>query len=150
MTNDISGFGTVVALFATTTFPGGIEITQFSDDVDAFDTPAIQVADKKKGLNGDMVVWSVASAIDVTLSVISGSDDDINLGILLEANRPARGKIPARDSITATRTLPDGSALTLTNGVITNGAVGSSVASAGRQKTKVYTFAFEDRAGAPS
>ena len=148
MTNDISGFGFQINLVADSTFPAGLNLTQFADDADPFDTPAIQLADKAMGLNGDLVVWSKASPIEVTLNVIAGSDDDENLAILAEANRVGKGKVSAQDAITLTGIYPDGTMLTLVAGRITNGAVGSSVASAGRLKSKPYMFTFENRVGA--
>lgn len=151
---DISGFGFQINLVASSTFPAGLSVTQFADDADPFDTPAIALADKTMGLNGDLIVWSKASPIEVTVNVIPGSDDDENLAILAEANRVGKGKASAQDAITLTGIYPPspvnpaGKMLTLTPGRITNGAVGSSIASAGRLKTKAYMFTFENRTGA--
>lgn len=148
MTFDISGFGMRVNIIASSTFPSGFMVTQFADDADPFDVPAIQIADKAMGLNGDLIVWSKAAPIDVTINVIPDSDDDKNLQALTEANRVSKGKNSARDLITMTRMGADGTPLTLTNGKMTNAPVGSSVASAGRKKTSAYTFTFESKASA--
>jgi hypothetical protein len=78
-------------------------------------------------------------------SVIPGSEDDINLEILAEANRVGKDKKSAHDKITAVITYPDGSTKTLTNGVITNAPALDSVANAGRKKSKAYAFAFENK-----
>lgn len=151
MGQDVSGFGLSVNITASKTFPnGGFTVTQFADDGDPFDTPEITVADKAMGLNGDLIVWSKASPIEVSLNVIPGSDDDKNLAILLEANRVGKGKSSARDVITMTGIYPAGPNLVLTAGKITVGMVGNSVASSGRMKSKKYTFAFENRTGAPA
>jgi hypothetical protein len=150
MTQDVSGFGIRVNVVASSTFPVGFQVTQFADDADPFDIPSIQIADKAMGLNGDLVVWSKANPIAVTLNVIPGTDDDRNLAILLEANRVGRGKTSAQDTITMTAIYPSGAPLTLTAGRITDGPTGSSVASAGRLKSKAYVFAFENRIGAPA
>jgi hypothetical protein len=150
MVQNVSGFGFRARLVASSTYPRGISLTQWADDADPFDTPEIQVADKKMGLNGELVVWSVASAIEIKLAVVPGSDDDRALAILLEANRVGQGKTSAQDDITLTAIYPQQNDLTLTSGFITNGPVGSSIASAGRLKSKVYTFAFENRSGAPA
>lgn len=145
--NDISGFGLRIQLIADKTFPVGVPVTQFADDADPFDLPSLQIADKAMGLNGDLITWSKANPIIVTLNVIPGSLDDINLGILLEANRVGRGKIGARDIITLIGIYPDGRVITLSPGSITDGMPGDSVSSAGRLKTKSYAFAFENKAG---
>ncbi len=144
MSNDVSGFGVRARLVASVTFPAGITVTQFADDADPVDAPSQQVADKAMGVNGDMVVWSKANPLLVTLNVIPNSDDDKDLAVLLNANRPARGKFPARDEITLVVMNPDGSSTTYVRGVITDGMPGQSVASAGRFKSKSYAFAFED------
>jgi hypothetical protein len=145
---NISGFGLVVQVRASKTFPAGFTVTQFADDGDPFDAPSIQVNDKAMGLNGDLIVWSKANPIAVTLNLISASADDKNMSILLEANRVGRGKQSAKDVITLTAIYPDGRTLTLTEGVITDGMPANSVASAGRMKSKPYIFAFENRTGA--
>ncbi|OJW21169.1 MAG: hypothetical protein BGO49_24455 [Planctomycetales bacterium 71-10] len=147
MAQDISGFGLVVNVIASSTFPAGFVVTQFADDSDPFDIPSVQIADKAMGVNGDLVVWSRAVPIDVSISVIPGSPDDANLGILAQANRPGRGKAPALDSITLTGIYPDGTQITLQSGRLTNAPFGKSVASAGRMKSKTYTFTFQNSIG---
>lgn len=143
MANDISGFGLQIQVVASVTFPSGFTVSQFADDGDPFDLPSIQIADKAMGLNGDLITWSKANPLTVTLNVVPNSDDDKNLGILFDANRVARGKQSARDVITMTGIYPDGSTITLTPGVITDGMPGNAVASSGRMKSKAYIFAFE-------
>lgn len=143
MSNDVSGFGVRVRLVASVTFPAGITLSQFADDADPFDLPSIQVADKAMGVNGDLVTWSKANPILATLNLIPNSEDDRNMAVLLEANRVGRGKFSARDVITLTGIYPDGRSVTLSNGAITDGMPGQSIASAGRFKSKSYAFAFE-------
>jgi len=141
--NDVSGFGLRIRLTASATFPAGITLSQFADDADPFDLPSIQVRDTAMGLNGDLIAWSKANPIKPTINIIPASDDDRNLAVLLEANRTGKGKFGARDTITMTATYPDGRTITLSQGVITDGMPGQSVASAGRLKSKAYVFAFE-------
>jgi|SRR5208337_649564 len=145
MTQNISGFGLIVQVQASLTFPAGLTLTEFADDADPFDLPSLQVTDKAMGLNGDLLVWSKAVPIAITLNMWASGEDDTNLQILLEANRAARGKSIARDRITMTGIFPNGSYITLVDGVITNGMPGNSVASAARFKTKAYVFAFENK-----
>lgn len=145
---DISGFGIRVTIVGSVTFPQGFTVTQFADDGDPIDTPQQQIMDKAMGLNGDMVAWSKANPIMANVSVIPDTDDDRNLSALAEANRVGRGKTSARDIITMTVIYPDGSTNTLNNGKLTDAPLSTSIASAGRKKTKVYNFAFEGRGGA--
>ena len=148
MAYDISGFGVEARLIASNTFPNGFSITEFADDADPIDIPSQQIADKAMTLNGDLVTWSTANHIPLTLNIIPGSEDDQNLAILLESNRIGQGKTSARDVLTFTSTTPgvEGRTLTLTNGRITDGMISNGVASGGRFKSKAYIFAFENKA----
>lgn len=143
--SDISGFGLRITLLATSTFPTGLSLSQFADDADPLDMAAIQVADKAMGLNGDLITWGRATPVPMIIAVVPNSDDDRNLAALLEANRPARGKFPARDVVTATIVYTDLSVVVCFNGAITDGPQASSISSAGRLKSKMYTFAFENK-----
>ena len=145
---NISGYGSSINILASKTFPVGLIINQFADDADPLDVPSLQIADSAMGLNGDLIVWSKANPIKVTLDVIPSSFSDINLAILMEANRVGRGKTGARDVITMNLIYPSGNFISLINGVITDGLPFSPVASAGRLKSKSYSFAFENRIGA--
>lgn len=145
----VGGFGLKVRLTASRTLPSGTTITQFADDADPFDLPAIAIAQTAMGLNGDLIVWNSPQPIMVTLNVIPGSDDDRTLAAVFEANRVGRNKQSARDIVTMTGVYPDGRNITLSAGAMTSGMPGDSVASAGRKKSKAYIFAFEglSRAG---
>lgn len=150
MVANISGYGLRINLISIPTFPSGLSLTQFADDSDPFDLPSIQIADKRMGLNGELIVYATANPIVVSLGIIPNTPDDKNLGILFALNRPGKGKIvQVMDSITLTGIYPDGSSITLTNGVMTDGMPGQSVASGGAMKTKVYSFAFENFVGVP-
>jgi hypothetical protein len=144
---DISGFGIRGILRASITFPQGVPITEFADDADPFDNPSQQIADKAMGLNGHQVTWSKANPIMVTLNVIPDGEDDRNLAVLAEANRVGRGKLSARDVITYTMIYPDGSSRTFSGGVLTDAPLSTSIASAGRKKSKPYAFSFEGVSG---
>lgn len=140
---DISGYGLRVNIKASTTFPSGIEITQFADDADPLDNPATDVATATMGLNGDLVTASAAAPLIATLNVIPTSENDRDLAVLAQANVVGKGRTPAKDKITMTITYPGGRTATLTNGAMTNAILLPGVASAGRLKTRSYTFAFE-------
>lgn len=141
---DISVFGIRVQVVASQTFPAGINITQFADDADPFDAPSMQIRDKAMGVNGDLISWSKANPIPVTLNVVPNSEDDKNLSVLFEANRVGKGKQGARDVISITAVYPDGKTASFSQGVITDGQPANSATSAGRMKSKAYAFAFEN------
>ncbi len=149
MAQDISGFGIEATIIALPTFPAGFTVTEFADDADPFDLPAIQIAETAMTLNGDLINWSTAVPIPLTINVIPGSDDDLNLAALFEANRVGLGKFSTRDLITIVGTYPgpDARSITLINGRIVNGVPANSVTSSGRHKSKNYEFMFENRIG---
>lgn len=141
-TNNVTGFGFVLSLIASVTFPVGFTFTQASDDADAVDFPSVKFADAVMGVNGDPIIWNKAVMQPMTLSVIPGSVDDLNLQALAQANRVSQGKNSANDTITATLVYPDGSIASLTNGVMTDAQFGKGIASSGRLKTHTYSFMF--------
>lgn len=143
---EVSGFGLEVRIIASKTFPAGFTVTEFADDIDPFDLPELQINDVAMGLNGDMVTWTFHTPLSFSIGVIPKSDADKNLAILFEANRAARGKRPSRDIITVVGSYPDGSVITLSQGVVFSSLPGNSVASAGRYKSKPYNFRFEQMA----
>jgi len=144
---DISGFGLVANIKASVSFPAGFQVSQFADDGDALDVPSMQLADKAMGLNGDLVTWSKAAPLVITMNVIPNSEDDKNLAVIAESNRVGKGKKSAQDVITVTVSYPDGKTVTYTNGKLTDAMPGNGVASAGRLKSKPYVFAFENVVG---
>ena len=145
---DISGFGTKVILTASVTFPESIEITQFSNDADPVDMASVKIGELQLGVNGDPISWSKAIPLPMVLNVIPGSDDDINLGILFDANRVAQGKLSVQDEITAVVVYADGTTTTRILGKTTDYVPGKSLSSDGKLKTKPYAFAFGNKVGA--
>jgi hypothetical protein len=140
---DVSATGLSLTIKASVTFPQGFTFTEFADDADGWDAPAIDIATTAMNLNGDLVVFSSPVPLVRTVNAIPGSPGQRNLAIIYEANRVAKGKRSARDIITVVANYPDGSTETLSRGKMTNGMPGKSVAPAGRIKTNAYTFAFE-------
>lgn len=141
---NISGFGLSAQINASVTFPNGFTLTEFADDTDPLDSPDIQIADKAFGLNGDMVVWSRPAGIEVTFGVIPRSQGDQNLAVLAEANRVAKNKRGARDVVGIVWTYPDGMIVNCSPGVMITGAIIPQVSNAGRIKTRLYHFVFEN------
>lgn len=143
MTIDVSGFGLQVRITASRTFPSGFTVTQFADDGDPLDVPSVQIGDAAKGLNGDLITWTIANAIGLTMNVIPGSEDEKNLAALFAANFPQKGKSAEKDIINITLNWPNGDIDNYTGGVMTDAMPGNSVAGSGRKKTKAFAFKFE-------
>lgn len=146
MTYEVSGTGFSLTVKASVTMPQGVQITAFADDADPWDAPSLDIATASMNVNGDLISFSSPQPLTRTLNVIPGSEDDVNLRIIYEANRVGKGKRSARDIITIVASWPDGSTETLSNGKMTTGMSGKSLASAGRIKSSSFGFAFQDYA----
>lgn len=140
---DVGGFGTEVIIFASITFPNGLPISQFADDADPIDSPSIQISDKAMGLNGDFIRWGKAIPVGLTLNVIPGSDDDLNLNLLFSSNQVGKGRRPVNDVITAVVSYPDGTVKSFMAGGAMDYVPANSISSSARMKSKPYVFAFE-------
>jgi len=140
---NISGFGLLAIVTASASFPTGFSVADFADDADPLDSPDLVAADTAFGLNGDMLVWTRPAGIEIVLNVIPTSDSDSNLAVLLDANRVGKNKSSARDQVGMVITYPNGMIANLSKGVIISGAILPNVASAGRMKTRLYRFRFE-------
>ena len=141
---DVSATGFSLDIRASNTFPSGFQLTRYADDADPFDLPPVEAAQVANDINGNMVSWSTPTPQSITINVLPGSEEDNNLNILLEANTAKRGRRHAGDLITMVATYHDGSTVTGRNGRILSGSRGKSISNTGRQKSKTYTFAFQD------
>ena len=139
---NISTFGAEVRIIASNTHPIGMKISSFSDDSDPISFSPITVKEAQMDLNGNLVSWAVGSLIPLSISVIPGSSDDLDLYILLNANRASGGGMPKRDDITLTISYPDQSMKIFSKGKILSGSPSSGAAASGRMTTNTYGFAF--------
>jgi len=144
MTQDISSTGISFRIVATESYPSGFTVSQIADGTDPLDIPEVQIADAAMSANGDLVVWSAPKPIPVKIAVIPGSEDDIALQYLFDANRAAKGKRVARDRVSFVSNYPDGGTATLSGGKCMTYMPGRSSTSAGRYKDSVYGFTFEN------
>lgn len=142
MSQDISVFGLQGNVTATTTFPQGVNISAFADDADPLDSPDIDIADMAMGPNGDTITWSRPQLIEIVVNLIPQSPDDVNMTVLQDANRVAKGKVSAGDKITIVWTYPNGVVVTASDGKLGTAPVVQSGAANGRAKSKRYAFKF--------
>lgn len=145
MSNNVTGFGFVLSLIASVTFPTGFPVTQAADDTDAVDFASVKIGDATMGVNGDLITWNKAVPLPMSISVIPGSVDDLNLQTLAKANYVSQGKNAANDVITATLVYPDKSTVILTGGIMTDSPFGKGISSNGRLKTHTYQFLFQSQ-----
>ena len=142
---DISGTGLSIIVKASNTFPQGILCTSFPDDTDPLDFPEVTITEYGMGLNGDLITWTSPQPLPFSLSLIPGTEEEIAMAFLFEANRVAKGKKSAKDEITIVVNYPDGTVKTLRPGRIVSGQTGKGIASGGRTKTPTYGFVFENK-----
>lgn len=142
---DVSGTGLSILVKASNTYPQGILCTCFADDSDPLDFPEVTITEYGMGLNGDLITWTSPQALPFSISLVPGTEEEIAMDFLLEANRAAKGKKSAKDVITIVANYPDGTRKTLKNGKIISGLPGKGVASGGRIKTPTYGFVFENK-----
>jgi len=142
---DVSGTGLSILVKASNTYPQGILCTCFADDSDPMDFPEVTITEYGMGLNGDLITWTSPQALPFSISLVPGTEEEIAMDFLLEANRAAKGKKSAKDVITIVANYPDGTRKTLKNGKIISGLPGKGVASGGRIKTPTYGFVFENK-----
>jgi len=147
---DISGFGTGIVIVALQSFPTGFSLSKFADDVDPLTSREIEPIGFDMLFDGDIVTYDKAAPVEVTVSVIPGSDDDINLKILLQNKKSAFSILPLPDITTMVVTYPDGGRVILTKGNITKGPVVDSISANGRRNSNTFTFMFGAFAGAQS
>ena len=142
---DVSGTGLSILIIASNTYPNGVLCTAFADDSDPMDLPEVTITESGMGLNGDLITYSSPQPIPFSVSLIPGTPEDLALGFLFEANRVAKGKRSAKDTITAVVNYASGERVVLTRGKIVGGLPGKGVASDGRVKTPTYNFVFENK-----
>ena len=142
---DVSGTGLSILVKASNTYPQGILCTCFADDSDPMDFPEVTITEYGMGLNGDLITWTSPQALPFSISLAPGTEEEIAMDFLLEANRAAKGKKSAKDVITIVANYPDGTRKTLKNGKIISGLPGKGVSSGGRIKTPTYRFVFENK-----
>ena len=141
---NISASGVKIRYIASRTAPTGFDITQFTDDTDAFVSEDVQISETAAALNGDMVDWSVPNVIPFNISVLPNTDEQKNLDKVWNANRVSKNKLSVHDVITIIITYPDGTQRTLANGVMTNGSTMPTATSGGRLGSMTYSHSFQD------
>lgn len=147
---DISAFGTSITCLALSSFPMGFSISQFADDADPLSIEEIEPTGSEMLYDGSIFFFDKAAAVKLSISVIAGSDDDINMKILLQARKGTPSIIPLPDITSMAISYPDGGRIMLTNGSIYKGPIGDSLLASGRKKGNTYSFQFGSFAGAQS
>lgn len=147
---DISGFGTSISVLALQSFPQGFSLTKFADDEDPLTCEIVETTGYEALYDGSFFFFDKACPIKINVSTVPGSDDDINLKILLQARKGSVSLIPLPDVTSMIITYPDGGRVALSGGSIVGGPLADSVQATGRKKGNTYTFVFGTFSGAQS
>lgn len=147
---NVNGSGTSIVVIAIQSFPLGFTISEFADDVDPISAEEVEPAGFEMLYDGSLFAFDKASPIVLTVSVIAGTPDDMNLKIITQSKRGGASLLPFNDSISMIITYPDGGRVMLSSGVLIKGMVPDSITTNGRRKSNSYTFAFGSFTGAQS
>lgn len=147
---DISGFGTSISIVALKSFPVGFTVSDFADDIDPIVAEDVEPTGWELLYDGSVFTFDKAAPIKLTLGVIAGSQDDINLKILLQSRKASTKLLPFDDNTSAVITYPDGGRVILSNGALISGPLVDGIQSAGRKKGNAFSFVFGSFAGAQS
>jgi len=147
---DVSGFGTGIVVLSLQSFPFGFQLKQFADDVDPISAKEVDAIGFEMLYDGDLFAFDKAAPIEVSVGVIAGSEDDINLKILLQSKKGSASILPLPDITSMVITYPDGGRVILSKGTILRGPLVDTVLATGRKKGNTYTFVFAAFTGAQS
>lgn len=147
---DLSGFGLKATVVAIQTFPMGFSISQFADDVDPLDIQDDVPGGYQMLYDGSLFSFTQANPILIKVGVIPGSEDDINLKILLGARRMSNSLLPISDVTSMVVSYPDGGRAVFSNGSIISGPPSDSIKNSGRKRGNTYMFAFGSSLGLQS
>lgn len=146
---DIGAHGLSITVIAAQSFPMGFQLSQFSDDANPLDVKDTEPFGYELLYDGGMFAFDKATAIELSVSVIPGSDDDINLKILLQSKKGGASILPIPDVLTMVVSYPTGTVM-LTKGTIISGPLADTVQASARKKGNTYRFVFNSFAGAQS
>lgn len=135
---------------------GTIRITQFSDEGTPFECPDVDLSDNRKNLNGQMISSRTPSVYSVSVTVIPGSEEDLELSRLAQKAALMPGSVSRISDLVIERIslmLPgiNGSGegvagervFVWTHGRMKTAPTGPSSSAEGRMAARTYTFEME-------
>jgi hypothetical protein len=147
---NVSAFGTSINILATRSFPIGFQVKKLADDKDPLVIEEIEPTGHEFLVDGSLFIFDKATAIKVKISVVAGSDDDLNLKVMLQARKGTPSILNLPDITTMTILYGNNGSVMFTSGSIVSGPLGDSINQSGRYPSNTYTFVFSDFAGAQS
>lgn len=123
----------------------GLLLTNLADQNNPISVGNIQVADGAVGPNGTGVTWTTPNFVDLSVSVMANSVDDIQLSIALASCRKmagltSLGQPPAIWSLSTIYPNALAQSRIYTNCILMNGEPGSVLGTNGRINCKTFTW----------
>ena len=144
---NVSGFGLGVTIVAVQSFPMGFNLSKFADDQDPLSAKPYEPFGYDLLYDGELFAFDKAAVVEVDVSVVPNTDDDINLKILLQSRRGGISILPFDDSVTMVINYPDGGRVILSSGSILSGPVMDNITQSGRKSGNIYKFVFSSIQG---
>lgn len=138
----VGGFGTKIVIVAVSTFPSGFTIEKFADDKDPLMARPYEPFGYEQLYDGSIYAFDRAAPIEVDISVIPDTEDDINLKVLLQASKGGFSILPFDDSVHAVITYPNNGRVILSQGSILSGPILDNIVKEGRKESNTYRFVF--------
>jgi hypothetical protein len=147
---NLSAFGTGITVVALSTFPVGFSLSEFADDSDPLVIDDVEPVGSENLVDGSIFFFDKAAPVKVVVSLIAGSQDDLNCKILLQARKGSSSIINIPDITSLVINYPSTGLVAFSEGSIVSGPLGDSIQQSGRFKGNKYTFMFGAFSGAQS
>lgn len=148
---NIGEYGLRIFIVAAQTFPMGFELKTFSDDIDPVVFDRVRPVKYEHLIDGSLFFYNTSFALNLNISVISGSTDDQNLKMILQ-NKMSPSLVSSlfsdltgiEDTMVMVVNYATNGSLILSDGNLIAGNIADTVLSSGRRKSNSYQFVFNN------
>jgi hypothetical protein len=141
---EVSANGVKLMLFASISYPMGVEIASFNPGDDPISFDDLTVAETEMGVNGNMIVYRTPYSYNLTFNITPMTDQDAIMENIANADRIAFGKSSAKNVLTLVVIYPQGRTLTFIDGALTSIPGGFSAGGNGRIGGRQYSMSFRN------
>lgn len=141
---EVSANGVKLMLFASVSYPVGVEIATFNPGDDPISADDLTIAETEMGVNGNMIVYRTPYAYNMVFNITPMTEVDQILENIANADRIASGKLSAKNILTLQVIYPQGRILTYIDGALTGIPGGFSSSGNGRINGRRYAMTFRN------
>ena len=141
---DVSANGVKLMLFASVSYPTGVEIATFNPGEDPINFDDLKIAETDMGVNGNLIVYRTPYAYNMVFNITPMTEVDQIMENIANADRIAAGKVSAKNILTLVVIYPQGRTLTYVDGAMTDCPGGFSSSGNGRINGRRYAMSFRD------